>query len=289
MPDGADQCATQNCEHLKRLSMNELQKQLEQKFDDITESTCNPEEIAAYLHAMDDIQPLNLSFDTEALLKEFHEKHVVLLEQKGKSIPTDIKLVSISPRQKAIRIWIAAAIAILLTGVVVAQAMGVDLLSVIASWTKDVFHYTTSENGGDEQDDTQPTDTQFKDLQSALEAYGVQAEVVPTWIPEGYSLEEVNLDASKSMTVFNAYYTNNEKSLTVFINYHESDTYFTFEKDERPVTVYEQGGITHYIMTNNSQYTAIWLNGNLECSIFGDVSKEDMIHMIDSITGGRRL
>jgi hypothetical protein len=52
------------------------------------------------------------------------------------------------------------------------------------------------------------------------------------------------------------------------------------------VTVYEKEEITHYIMTNLSQYTAAWLNGDLECSIFGDISKEDIIRMIDSIYGG---
>jgi len=280
-------CAVQSCEHLKKLSMDELQNRLEEKFDSLSEKNFDPEEITACLSAMDDRQPMDYRFDTEVSLRDFHEKHAVLFEQYENSNPAARDVVKLPRPRKTVRFWMAAAIAVLLMGAVVAQAAGVDVFRAAAKWTKDVFGFTTAgENGGAEQDAAQPTDTQYSDLQSALDAYGIEAEVVPAWIPEGFSLFDLKVNASPLAVIFNAFYTNGDKALTVMVRYHASESFSTYEKDDRPVTVYEKGGITHYIMTNLSQYTAAWLNGDLECSIFGDISKEDIIRMIDSIYGG---
>jgi hypothetical protein len=49
------------------------------------------------------------------------------------------------------------------------------------------------------------------------------------------------------------------------------------------VTVYKCNGIEHYIMSNNTQYSAVWLAGIYECTIYGTVSEAELKQIIDSI------
>ncbi|MBQ8830219.1 MAG: DUF4367 domain-containing protein [Oscillospiraceae bacterium] len=56
-----------------------------------------------------------------------------------------------------------------------------------------------------------------------------------------------------------------------------------YEKDPGRPEEYITNGITHYLMTNDGLWQALWTNGSLECCISGIESKEILIKMIDSI------
>ena len=49
------------------------------------------------------------------------------------------------------------------------------------------------------------------------------------------------------------------------------------------LTVYKCNGIEHYIMSNNTQYSAVWLAGIYECTIYVTVSEAELKQIIDSI------
>ena len=62
--------------------------------------------------------------------------------------------------------------------------------------------------------------------------------------------------------------------------------YGVFEKDGSEVICYSKGGYLHYIMSNLSQFTAVWMVDNTTmCYIYGDVTLEEMEKIIDSIYG----
>lgn len=58
-----------------------------------------------------------------------------------------------------------------------------------------------------------------------------------------------------------------------------------YEKDADDPEEYSKNGVTHYIMTNFGDYFAVWLSGNMECSIYiaGGSTKDELIKIIDSI------
>ena len=61
----------------------------------------------------------------------------------------------------------------------------------------------------------------------------------------------------------------------------------TFEKDAAEVISYEKDNIMHYIMANNERLTATWIAGEkIVCSISGNLTIEQIEHMIDSIYEG---
>jgi len=60
-------------------------------------------------------------------------------------------------------------------------------------------------------------------------------------------------------------------------------TGYEYEKDPGRPEEYITNGITHYLMTNDGLWQALWTNGRIECCISGIESKEILIKMIDSI------
>ena len=64
---------------------------------------------------------------------------------------------------------------------------------------------------------------------------------------------------------------------------HQTPAAALQEKDNSQVRVYESGGVEHYIMENNEKLVATWFTDNLECSITGEISEEDLETMINSI------
>ena len=60
-----------------------------------------------------------------------------------------------------------------------AQALGYDVFGIIARWTEETFHFSVSASS--ETSATPSGDAAYKDLQAALDAYGVAGTVAPTW------------------------------------------------------------------------------------------------------------
>ena len=66
-------------------------------------------------------------------------------------------------------------------------------------------------------------------------------------------------------------------------NNQETAPFSEIEKNEDNVSLYEAGGITHHIMSDVTMNKAVWQNGEWECSITGDITRDDLTAMIDSI------
>lgn len=47
-------------------------------------------------------------------------------------------------------------------------------------------------------------------------------------------------------------------------------------KDSSPVDEFIVGGVSHYIMSNLGDYTAVWTVENYECSISGNISVDTL-------------
>ena len=60
-------------------------------------------------------------------------------------------------------------------------------------------------------------------------------------------------------------------------------TLANYEKNEGSPEEYYVNGIPHYIMGNMARNVAIWRNGNVECSIQGFLTVDQLKQMIDSI------
>ncbi|MGB8455946.1 MAG: DUF4367 domain-containing protein [Anaerocolumna sp.] len=191
---------------------------------------------------------------------------------------------SLQRKHRMIRFACTAAIfvAVLLAGNMTAKAFGIDLFGTVAMWTKDTFSFSSSvphETTSDVQGSSEATKT----LQNILEEYGITSDLIPTWLPDGYSFKSNDIYETPARTSFYAIYNCEEGEISVKITSLSKPVRSIIEKDNNEVTVYSVNGIEHYIMTNLKITNVVWTNGTYEGSISGNFSLEEAKKMIDSI------
>ncbi len=166
-----------------------------------------------------------------------------------------------------------------------AQASG-GIRRLIARWTDEVFTFVSV--GDQEEAPPLPEDLSadsYTDIQSALAELGVDTPAAPRWLPDGFTrllMEMEPLDASSAIVY--ACYRRGEGSLVINILVN-SDGGTSWQKDEGAAELFEAGGVTHFLMENAGRQTAVWVNGPLEVGLSGDITREEMKQILESIYG----
>lgn len=275
-------------EHLDNMSIDELTDALTDMWnatDDLTYSAAWMDEC---LKKIDQIETAP-EFDIDASLNNFLSKHSRLVECASHTSENS------TPRTSRWKAPIASVIAVLvlLGSMVTAQALGIDVFGAIARWTNETFHFATSS----QNDDTLNTDMlnanshspdgEYGSLQEALDACGINQNLEPKWLPEGFELAEASVSSQPSPVSIRAKYVSGDCSFSLVTFLYDSPDavdYTIFEKDTADVLSYERNGITYYIMTNNQRITAAWMpDDQMLCSIIGDLSVVEVQQIINSM------
>ena len=184
---------------------------------------------------------------------------------------------------------IVAAAAVLALLICAVPAVGAfewaDLWKAVATWAKETFSFISP-------GETQPTEPcpdnfdTYTSLQEALGENNRAADIVPTWIPERYSFNDITVDESPMRRTYIAFYLNGKDPLTITVQaYLDSDPEKT-EITGELLEVYEASGVSYYIISNHEQLRAAWVIDSYECYISGELTVEEMKQMIDSIRKG---
>lgn len=184
------------------------------------------------------------------------------------------------------RLIAAAAVIVLVVLIPVsAKALKLDKLwNVVAKWAKETFSFVC---GGDDVDEPDPGyNGEHTALQDVLRANKRDADIVPTWIPEGFVLEKIEKDITPVQEMYRAFYLNEDKAFRIRIQTYLTDDFQKTEMSEDYSEKYNRSGVDYYIFDNHDQIQVIWLVGNYECIISGDLSIEEAKTMIDSIGKG---
>ena len=181
------------------------------------------------------------------------------------------------PRFMKRLIGLAAVIALILTvGTVTAYARRYDLFGYVAKWSRDTFRFVNAEK----------TSVPFYNMSAALSVDGITEPLVPRWLPEGYGEDNVHVSDTPLYVQYftSCYIGENTIHMTVFHYKSEKRSNVVYETDPTVTPeVYEAGGIDHYLMMNGGYWRALWCVGDLECSILGKVSLDEMKRIVDSI------
>lgn len=173
----------------------------------------------------------------------------------------------------------AAAVFVLLmfSGTVTAYALGFDPIAAIGRWNNEHFWF----------DDTSVT----SELSDKLAEYGYPENTVPQWLPDGYTLESINVDKYEdSFKFIDATFvkqTGDEidtllVSYTIYLGDNKKALY---EKDDNSVVTYAINDRVYYVMTNLDDRVIAWQNGNFEGAIMGKFTMEEAEKIIKSIDG----
>ena len=169
-------------------------------------------------------------------------------------------------------------------GTVTASAFGFDFWAWLTAWTQEAFGI---EKPGSSFLDEEDVPEQLSELYSLMQEYGFPSRLLPTYLPEGYEAHAVEYESNTTFVkVFCALSRNDDFIMLEYTMYLSNQITEEAQKDEDNPNAYERGGVTHYIMTNDETYYAIWTVDNVECVILGALSREEITQIISSIYGG---
>ena len=181
----------------------------------------------------------------------------------------------------------AAAVVVLLILIPVstsALSLG-EVWDIFARWARETFSFVSGENTNISE--PSPDDEkEYASLQEMLEEHKRDPAIVPTWIPDGFILEETYKNISPAQEVYTAYYTYGDDELCLQVRTYHSMAAQSSEIENDPLEIYPHKGINHYIFQNMDQLFVTWLVEPYECFISGDVSIDEAKLMIDSIRKG---
>lgn len=177
----------------------------------------------------------------------------------------------------------AAVLLIVVFGSVTAKAFGVNVWKIVATWAQETFQLGSAgkieEPKGDDK-------TEYSSLLDVIATENGAPDVVPTWIPDRYELRQIVIDESPVQKKYVAIYTNGEAQLKITIQSY-LDTYpEQIEQSEGFVEIYKFEDVGYYLFSNKKITKAVWINGNYECCISGELTIEELKTMIDSIGKG---
>ena len=272
--------------HLHDQSADELLIEMEIRLDTMTDQSYEGDMVDAYLAALEKKAPIEQKFDAEIGWDIFRSQHAILFEEEDSS-EFEARPHRSHFRRLVPRVAVAAAVAVIL-GMFCAQAAGFDVFGAIGQWTEETFRFVPSyaTPSSENRDEEVFSDMeQYATLQEAFKAYSISEPLAPTWIPEGYTLDYVEVSPFTDQIMVSASYSKGQDSISLVYAYQMGSTFYssTFEKDGTSVISYTKGGIVHYIMSNETVLTAAWINGTCECSISGELEVEEMKAIIDSI------
>lgn len=236
-------------------------------------------------------------FDADAAWRDFQAKHLGQapfcdtdqLPEPDSSHPIQIEDRQI-PGKKSLRfkiaVLVAAALVLLLCGT--AMANGLSVFQTIAKWGAETFGFAWVDVGDNDREPSADVTAEdpFRALRLAV-AEVTDVPMIPTWAIEGTEQNE-NIDMirrTNGTRIFGAYSVG-ETQFTIRIQvYDELPENFdgAYQKDTNQIKKYEVGGIIHYIMDNNGNTGAVWVNGQAEGTIQGNLAVDDLMEMIDSI------
>lgn len=228
--------------------------------------------------------------DVATAKAEFFEHYYPLVGEEDTLYEFDddvLKNNAVKRKEANVSVWLkhwrrfASAAAVILIfmfgGTVTAYAFGYNPIAAIGRWTEDFFWF----------EDAAVT----SELSDKLAEYGYPENVVPKWLPDGYTLESIKVneyeDAFKFIDATFVKQTDDETeylliSYTIYLGDNKSALY---EKDDESVTKYEVKDRVYYVMTNLDNRVIAWQNGSFEGSIMGKFTIEEAEKIIKSIDG----
>lgn len=280
-------------ERLSKLTASQLADDMERALDFMSDETYDDAVIDAYLEALDRVAPMPEYPDAATTYAEFRDKIRSISEELTPAKSSAVPSHGIRRGRQLLRTVLVAAVlvACLFSGMVVAQASGLDVFGAIARWTADAFSFgdvsTLAASDIEEQlfytepDKTVPEE--YKELQTELKHRGFPLYFPE--IPEGFELVDNFLYVSEQdggLNYSNCYLRESDM-IGLAVNQNIETPEKIYEKDDRPVEEYLYNGVMHYLFTNLDNQVAVWIAGDLEYSISTTLSKDELKELVRSV------
>ena len=278
--------------HLNEQEKKErLQDELAEFLFQVTEENFDSDRLDALLDALEEVTRIPELPDTQESFRAFEEKYASVFAsvESASAERSSASLEKKHSRHTIFKILPIAAILVLILGSITAQSFGFNLFGNLARWTSEIFHLEDSATPYATITKTplaEGESASYDSLQEAVDAFGINAPLVPTWIPERFELVSVTAVNQPTGVLIVAECENDIEFLQIRYKELKGNT-SQLEKEDSSVELYIWSGIYHYLVTDLGREKVSWQNGIFECCIAGNVSEIEMTKMINSIYEGK--
>ena len=186
--------------------------------------------------------------------------------------------------RKTRKLLILAAVLIVLFSAVSVTAFGNTFFRTFAQWTSQIFHMGTSQSATIGYNDLAVGESRTYDTpEEMLADFGIQGQLLPTWLPEGFVLYECKAERMIPGLRLKAKYSNGDRYIMLhYVQTCKKDE-LDVEKDSVTVSLKNWGGIRHYVISDINSEKVVWTNGDFECRVAGNISIKELQKVVASI------
>lgn len=214
------------------------------------------------------------SIDSEEVVKAKPEPDAAA------DVPSKVKPSPIPQKRhrKILRFGLIAAVlvAILAAITVTAAAMGYNLWGWLPIWGEEELHFVA------ETPRQEPGEAVLHGIPKVLESLGITEPLYPTWLPEDLERTEVQVVESPLFLYEN--YIGGNRCLSITVSPVSNSETTVYQKDVTSApSEYISGNTMHYLVEDYGQISVVWQTEKYAVLIVGNISKEEMKKVIDSI------
>lgn len=261
-------------QQIDEMSASEIAREFEQLLQNMNEENYDPTLIDEYLDALDRKAPMPEMPSKEESYASFQQRLYQFIRPNTAKANTHIQRFQ---RIKNVALVAIFSIICMLGIMMVADAAGIDIWGTMATWTDEIFSFGPlySIDPTDEISKTSAEPRGSMSLQETFDKYRITEVGVPTWVPDGYSLSNVNAtysDATKQLFIC-AEYSDGSNLILVTVSTYDGTPSWQIEKNTASPESFEMNGSIVYLLENNCNNTAAWVTEHLECVIAGNLDK----------------
>lgn len=179
----------------------------------------------------------------------------------------------------------AAVLAFVFLGAVTANALGFNIWKAVAVWAQETFRLEGEIKAESELPEVDIS-REYHSLESAIFDSERVHGIVPTWIPEGYELDELIVDENPLRKKYVAVYSNEGTMLKIVVQSYQSGYPEQIEQSGEYEETYISSDTVYHFFEDNAQMRVVWINDSYECYITGELTIDELEKMVESIEKG---
>lgn len=270
--------------HLSSMTVQELKSELDAIFEreESAGVKADPELVAEYVAAIE-------KMDTEKRSQaQTHDDFDKSWNNFTKNHPDLFPHTETKTRSWSKQVGRIVEVAILAATILVVSAAAFNWPDHVVQWGKELLRISPPPSGVMEL--VEPSTDGYSTLAEAVAGIGLDDAKTPTWIPSRFSIKDLAIQEVPAYTVVTAVYEADDTDLVVRIfRYLEISSMpdFAFEKnDDDKQDEVTKDGITYWTTENFNVLRVTWKDGNCLYSVLGEISRDEMDQVVNSIYGG---
>lgn len=283
---GADQNSVDSASVYKKSNselLNEIEKMLSASAEEM-----DTDRIEEYLSILQERVPVTEMYDPEEQWSKLETEHPLIFEEGPSpciAYQADEESVAKCEHHRNRLLYFLRTVAISMAAVfcfvVTASALGFPPAQAVLHWAEGVIQVYTNPSGQMELSDDDPSE--YHSLGEALEANGIDASGLPTWIPRDYTLSAVTVRCTDGMVKCAAFFESDRGELVIRVLKHSMPFFAGTEERDDKGSVYCKNDIECFIVTNEGITKAGWQVGQIFYMAGGQISEDEIKEMINSI------